>query len=145
MRTLLDQDAPGLANKLLSLSPGRRRKIFTKACLHASGPFNDLEGDARNLLENLKMNGTLSLEDVRVAESVAENADAKYLELQTRSVDETNMLKSFSQARLFTAMAIGFGGSQPEDFADAMYELFKSSDDPSAVIKVVEADFHSDQ
>jgi len=45
--------------------------------------------------------------------------------------------------RFLTAMAIGFSGTRPEDYADALYELFKTRDDPSQLIKAVESGVHS--
>jgi hypothetical protein len=101
-----------------------------------------LDGSAANLLESLRIHGTLSEAEVRTAASLAEAADAKYSELQKLDADPTEILKWFSTARLLTAMAVGFRGTQTKDGADALYELSKTCDDPSELIKAVESDVH---
>jgi hypothetical protein len=139
MHALLDQEAPGLAKKLESLSPDVRRSVLTNACVYASACLSDPEVPVRGLLESLKKHGTLSKGEVAKASSLAEAADAKYADLQDRGADQEEVLKSFSEARLLSAMAIGFGGTSPKDSADAVYELCKTCDDPSGLIRSIEA------
>jgi hypothetical protein len=140
MHALLDQEAPGLAKKLESLSPEAWRKILARACLRANERLVDLGDAARNLLQSLRVHGVLSGDEVKESLSLAEAADAKYLALQEQNADQNRILKFFSEARLLTAMAIGFGGAQPKHSADAVYELLKTVDDPSDLIRVIESD-----
>jgi len=92
MHSLLDQDAPGLAKELASLSPERWQKVFTKACLQASQHLADLDENAGYLSESLRIRGALSPEEVATAVTLAEAADAKYLESQKQNEDQTNVL-----------------------------------------------------
>jgi hypothetical protein len=145
MNAPLDQEAPGLAKKLASLSFEARRSILAGACLIAGEYVVDLEPAVRGLLDSLKTNRLLSEDEVAKAVSLAEGADAKYLELHAQGADKDRVLNSFSQARLLTAMSIGFGGTSPRDSADAVYELCKTCDDPSAIVRSIESDIDSMQ
>ena len=139
MHTLLDQEAPGLSSKLESLSLGARRTILASACLHASKCMNEPGPSISHLLEKLKAQGVLSVDEIAEATSLAETADAKYFELKTKDLDHAKMLESFSEARLLTAMAIGFKGTSPRDTSEAVYELSKVCSDPSSLIKAIES------
>jgi hypothetical protein len=143
MNVLLDQDAPRLAKKLASLPLEARRSILARACLIAGENVVDLEPAARDLLDRLKTNRLLSEDEVAKAVSLAEAADAKYLELRAQGVDKDRVLTFFSEARLLTALSIGFGGASPQDSADAVYELCKTCDDPSALVRSIESDIDS--
>jgi hypothetical protein len=143
MNALLDQEAPGLAKKLASLSLEARRNILARACLIAGEYLIDLKPAVRDLLNNLKTNRLLSEDEVAQAVSLAEAADAKYLELLAERADKNRALKFFSEARLLMAVSTGLRGTSPQDCADAVYELCKTCDDPSALIRSIESDIDS--
>jgi hypothetical protein len=145
MNVLLDQKAPGLAKRLTLLPVEARRSILARACLIAGEYVVGLEPAVRDLLNSLKTNRLLSENEVAKAVSLAEAADAKYLELRAQGAekDKDGVLKFFSEARLLTAMSTGFGGTSPQDSADAVYELCKTCDDPSALIRSIESDIDS--
>jgi hypothetical protein len=143
MHPLLETEAPGLAIKLEALSPTVWRQIFSRACLQASDHLAELGESSRELLQSLRIHGFLSPIEVTTAISLAEAADAKYFERNEHNAGQAEKMKWFSEARLLTAMAVGFRGTQSGDSAQALYELFKTCDEPSELIKIVESDVNS--
>lgn len=143
MNVLPDQETPGLAKRLALLPVEARRNVLARACLIACEYVVDLEPAVGDLLDSLKTNRVLSEDEVAKAASLAEAADAKYLELQAQGADHDKVLRFFSEARLLTAISVGFGRASPQDSADAVYELCKTCDDPSALIRSIESDIDS--
>jgi hypothetical protein len=140
MNSLLEQDAPGLTKKLQSLSLERRRKILASACLSASISLNSKDDEILAILKALKTRWELNRDEIMQATRRAEIADSRYLERQSVGSGEQERLDLFSEARLMTAISIGFGGTSPKDTSDAIYELCKTCDDPSEIIRSVESD-----
>ena len=139
---LLDQDAPGLADKLELLPLEVRRNIITQACLVASDCLTDLEPAVQNLLRSLEANQVLSPDEVTEARRLADAADAAYLELD-QAADHDKALKIFSVARLLSAMALCFGREAPRDATEAVYEICKTCDDATRLIRLIESDVSS--
>ena len=139
---LLDQDAPGLADKLELLPLEVRRNIITRACLAASEYLTDLEPAVQNLLRSLDANQVLSPDEVTEARRLADAADAAYLELD-QAADYDKALKFFSEARLLSAMALCFGREAPRDATEAIYEICKTCDDATRLVRLIESDVRS--
>lgn len=137
MSELLDHEVPGLAKKLQAISAAQRRDILAKTCLVASECLNELEASVGELVESLRLHRILSADEAARAISLAEKADSEYLDVQSQSANQCKALAFFSQARLLTAMGIGFRGTSWQDCADAIYELCKVCDDPSSVVRAV--------
>jgi hypothetical protein len=138
MHTLLDQEAPGLSGKLESLSLEKRRDAIASGCAVVAESLRDLTPQARSLVERLLSQGELTADDVAEAQALADAADEQYFELQERG-QRQKALGPFSEARLMAAIATGFGGTSVNATADALYELCKACDDPSPVIRSIEA------
>jgi hypothetical protein len=139
---LLDQDAPGLAEKLELLPLAVRRNILTRACLAASECLTDLGPLVQNLLRSLEANRVLSPDEATEARRLADTADAAYLKLD-QAADHGKALKFFSEARLLSAMALGFGRAAPRDATQAVYEICKTCDDATKLVRLIESDVHS--
>lgn len=137
MSELVDHEVPGLTKKLQAISSAERQDIVAKACLAATECLNELEPSVDELVKSLRLRRILSADEAARAISLAERADAKYLNVQSQSADQPKALAFFSQARLLTAMGIGFRGTSWQDCADAIYELCKVCDDPSEVVRAV--------
>lgn len=143
MHALLDQEAPGLADRLRPLSSKTRRNILAEACILVGETLGDLEEAVQLLLDTLRSHKDLSGEQIASAASLTEAADNRYFQLQEQNVPESEWLHWFHKARLLEAMSIGFGEPTPEDTADAVYVLCKTCDDPSKLIKSIEANIDS--
>lgn len=91
----------------------------------------------KELVERATTHRGLAIADIELARSMAEAAAEEYLGFQ-EAEDMTLPLKRFSEARLLTALATGFGAASVGDAADAAYELCKATDDPTAVIQAIE-------
>ena len=139
---LLDQDAPGLADKLELLPRDVRRNILTQACLAASECLTDLKPPIQKLLRSLEANQVLSADEVREARRLADTADAAYLELD-QAAEHDKALKFFSEARLLSAMALCFGREAPRDATEAVYEICKTCDDATRLIRLIESEVRS--
>lgn len=139
---LLDQDAPGLADKLELLPLEVRRNILTQACLAASECLTGLEPPVQNLLRSLEANRVLTPNEVTEARRLADTADAAYLELD-QAADHDKALKFFSEARLLSAMALCFGRAAPRDTTEGVYEICKTCDDATNLIRLIESGVRS--
>jgi hypothetical protein len=135
---ILDQQAPGLTEKLAKLLVSQRRQLVAKVCELASRAMPDPGPEVRLLLETISRDNFLPAVRVTEVRSMAEAADNLYLAQREQGMDRQVWLKSFSQARLLTAVANEFGGSSWQDTADALYELFHTQDDPTALITLAE-------
>jgi hypothetical protein len=82
---------------------------------------------------------------VAEAQSRAEAADQRYLDLRERGRSDREWLNWFYKAGLLTALAAGFGGASWSDTADAVYELSKSRSDPSAILALVASEIDAIQ
>ena len=128
----------GLSRKLELLSAEERRRVIAASGLAVVKSLGDMPVPIRQLVERAHSACELSPQDVETARFLADAADEEYLDLQDRG-EEQLALKRFSEARLLTALATGFGGASANDSAEAIYELCKATDDPSIVINSIEA------
>jgi hypothetical protein len=142
LNVLRDQDAAGLAEKLESLPLAVRRNILARACLAASECLTDLGPLVQNLLRSLEANRVLSPDEATEAKRLADAADAAYLE-SDQAADHDKALKFFSEARLLNAMALGFGQAEPRDAPQAVYEICKTCDDATRLVRLIESDVRS--
>ena len=136
----MDQDAPGLAQRLESLTAQTRRAILSKVCLRAASDLAGLDERTLELVRAVQSGGGLSLEQAKQAMSLADVADNKYFELHQRNAVAEAWLKVFSEARLLTGMAITFGAVPTQGAADAAYELSKSCHDPAGLLGFIESE-----
>jgi hypothetical protein len=136
---LLDEEAPGLADRLGQLQLEQRRRILAQVCRLASQTIDCLEPEDHALLGALSQDGALSGGQVAEAQRRAEAADDQYLTLQEEGAPESQWTCLFEKARLLTAISYGFRGDSADDTADAMYELSKTREDPSAIFDLVES------
>jgi hypothetical protein len=134
---LLDQKAKGLADELQHLSLEQRRLLLASAVGFAGKNLADDDFAVRDIVSEVLKKRTLSEEQVREAKSLAEEADNHYFRLQEEGAPEAEWIRRFSQARLLTGIAAGFGGDDWTKTAHAMYELFSSLKDPSELIALV--------
>lgn len=138
VHTLLEQEAPGLARKLESLSLDRQYQVLRMGCLFAGRCLDQPEAPIRDLLERLAADKTPSPDYAKKAASLAEAADQEYLELQAQSTEQERILNLFSKARLLTALSIVFGSPSRESVLDGIYEVLKSCSDLSKLIQSIE-------
>jgi hypothetical protein len=137
---LLDREAPGLTEKLRSLSADNRRRILTKIIQVASETIVNVEPAVELLLMAIASNQSLSEMQVAESNSLAEAADEQYFTLQGRNRPENEWLPWFFKARLLSGIAAAFGGDSANDAADAVYELSKSRRDASSIFAAVESE-----
>ncbi|MCP3939446.1 MAG: hypothetical protein GY708_29215 [Actinomycetia bacterium] len=139
MRTLLDQEAPGIFNRLESASQEERRRAIVVACSAVANSLSGLQPEIRRLVQSLVDRGGLSQQDLDIAHSLAQKADDEYFDLQERGKDEL-ALQRFSEARLLTAITTDLTSASLASSAEAVYELCMVFDDPSIVVaSLVEA------
>lgn len=141
MHVLLDSEAPGLAEKVISLPRDQWRSILVRACLMIASQTHGLSLPILELLEKLRVQNLLSLADIVRAGTQAQAADSKYFELQSEAAP--GALKWFSEARLLTAIAIGFDDRRSDSSPEALYELTKASDNPAQLLRTVQSDVES--
>lgn len=137
MHTLLDREAPGLFHKLERSSLEGRRRAIAAGVLAVAEILGDLPAAVRELVERAHSTHGLSPQEVESAWTLAETADEEFIDLQERGEGQP-ALRRFSEARLVTALATGFGGTSANDAADAIYELCKATDSPSIVVDSIE-------
>ena len=137
MHTLLDREAPGLFPKLERASLDERRRAIAAGVFAVAEILGDLPAAVRNLVERAHSTHGLSLQEIESAWSLAETADEEFIDLQETG-EVQSALRRFSEARLVTALAAGFGGTSANDAADAIYELCKATDSPSIVVESIE-------
>lgn len=106
--------------------------MIAAACVSVAANLKELEDSTRRLIENLARDADLSGPDLKIAQELAEQIDNEYLDLHARGNDE-EVLALFYQARLLTALAIGFGDASFADSEDAVYELSRACSDPDVV------------
>jgi hypothetical protein len=140
---ILDQDAPGLAERLRALRLDVRQAIFVKACISATASLKNMDSETAEFVDALRSRRELSKNQAAAALSLSEAADDRYLALLQRSAPTKERLADFSKARLLKSMAIMFGAVPGEGVADAVYELTKIQDDPSGIIGLIESDIDS--
>jgi hypothetical protein len=138
---ILDQEAPGLAERLRALEPANQRAVLVRVALFTAARLSGPGTGTSLLLEALRSHGELSAAETKSAMSLSELADEKYFQLQEKGRAECE--KSFFEARLLRGMAVGFGASAQGDIADAVYELAKATDDSAETIKFIESGLNS--
>jgi hypothetical protein len=136
---ILDTEAKGLVEKLALLSPAHRQQIVSRSCLFAAQNIEGLEPDVRSWLDSIDRRTFLPDETITELKQKAEEADDAYFQAQEEGDFEKSQ-NYFSTARLLTAIVDNHGDSSLETAADAVYELCKTQDDPSAIIKFVESE-----
>ncbi|HLY98236.1 MAG TPA: hypothetical protein VKT33_04140 [Candidatus Angelobacter sp.] len=134
---ILDQEALGFADKLQRLSLEQRRRILSTVCQLASQTVRNTDPHFQELVK-AAATGVLSQAQIAEAGLLADLADEQYLALQNNGAVEAEWFNWFSKARLLTAIAAGFGGDSWSDTADAVYELCRTRDDPSEILKQIE-------
>ena len=137
---LLDQEAPGLAQRLRSLPPKAQRAILVKSCLRAAATLANLGSQTLELVKAIQSRGELSRHEAQLALALTETADDKYFALAARQAPADAWLQVFSEARLLNAMAITFEAAPGEGPADAIYELRKTTEDPSRFLKFIDSE-----
>jgi hypothetical protein len=141
--SLLDREAPGLGRKLESLSPGARRRVLANACIAAAERLETADRRITELLAALRSRGELSQQQARAALSLSQEADDECFALQAQGATFAECSRSFSLARLLKSMGVAFGAAPGEGAADAVYELTKTQDNSSAIVKAIESDIES--
>lgn len=137
---LLDQEAPGLAQRLQFLPPTARRAILVKSCLRAATALANLDSQTLELLNAIQSRGELSKQEAQSALALAEASDDKYFALAAKQAPADAWLRVFCEARLLKAMAIVFEAAPGEGPADVIYELSKTTEDPSPLLKFVDSE-----
>ncbi len=135
----LDQEAPGLADRLQSLSSATRRSILASACLFVGEKLAASDPALRPLLAALRSHSDLDPGQIACAARLAEAADNRYLELREKNASQIEWRHWFQKARLLMAMSVPFGEPSPKDTARAVYELCYTCDDPSEIIRSIES------
>src|SRR5581483_10355845 len=135
---ILDQQAPGVARRLRSLSVDQRRRIVARACELVSQSIGDLDRPLRELLGTIRSECALSAGDVEEARSLAEQADESYFSLKEEGAEESLWMRCFARARLLTGIAFAFGGENWKDAADGLYELFACREDATELLELVQ-------
>jgi hypothetical protein len=137
---ILDQDAPGLAQRLRAVRPELQHRIVTRASLVTAEKLAGLHKTTSEVLAELQSQGKLSSERAKSVMALSEAADDKYFDLQGQGAPEQEWGRLFSEARLLRGIAVGFGASPQEDIADAVYELIKAQDNPAATLQAIESE-----
>jgi hypothetical protein len=135
---ILDDEAKGLAEKLQLLPFEQRKQIIARTCIAASQDIINVEPKIQNLLTTINAYNSLSKSQLEEAKLLADYADEQYFLLQEKGTTDSDWLNWFSKARLLTAIAIGFESSSWKNTADAIYELCKTTDNPSKIVSIVE-------
>lgn len=135
---ILDQDAPGLADKLATLSLEQRRLVLAKTCRFASELIEGVEPEVSFLVEAVARELSLPEADVTRAQTLAEAADERYFTLQEVGAPESVWLPWFFKARLLTGIAIGFGDETWTNAVSSVYEFSNTTDDPRQVLYFVQ-------
>jgi hypothetical protein len=138
---MLDQVIPGLTNTLRTLPLEQWRHVVAKASESLSRSIDGLEPAVRAWLASAVAQNALSAEQVAEARAYAEAADDRYFTLQEQGADQLEWRNWFAKARLATALADAFGGTQWDNAADALYELCFVDEDKSAAIALIESAF----
>lgn len=141
--SLLDHEAPGLSRRLDSLSSEARRRVLANACIAAAERLQITDQRIAELLASLRSGGELSRQQASAALSLSEEADDEYLALQAQGATLLEYSKPFAVARLLRGMGVAFGAAPSQGAADAVYELTKTQDDPSEIVKSIESDIDS--
>lgn len=133
---ILDQTAPGLAEKLQMLSTEQRRRALLTVCKAVCRRISDLEPDVLTLLEKASVSTSISPDMVVHAQKYAELSDDRYFTLQEKGEPESVWSNWFSKARLGTAIAKVLGTTW-EDSANAAYELCFVGDDKHGIVTLL--------
>jgi hypothetical protein len=99
--------------------------------------MSELDGNARELFDKMRVCGGVSPQEAISAMALSEAADDQYLDLKLREegAPEEVWGKWFSLARLLRRIAVGFGAELKEDIADAIYEIAKSVDNSASLFE----------
>ena len=142
---ILDQESPGLADDLSSLSLEKRRHILAKACQIGVTSIGEVGFELNRLLTNILAHNSLSDLEITMAQSLAESADQRYLTLRDQEAPESVWLPWFKKARLFSAISNGYGGDEWTDTADAVYEISKIVGDPAPLLSAIRSEMKDAQ
>lgn len=133
---LLDQDLPGVAQRLETLTPEARARLLAAACRFMAAELREQDFQVAALLDELS--GGKGAGGQARAARLAEEADGKYFDLQEAGAEEREWMRWFSRARLLSGIATSFAAVTASDAADALYELAHVVDDPSSLLAFVE-------
>lgn len=136
---VLDQDAPGLAERLRTLPAEIQQDLLAKACLRTAEGADYSDPIVTECLAELRSRGALSERLAAAAVSASKRADEQYIAATAQTTSGHESLRIFSVARLLRAMGIAFGAVPDEGPADAVYELTRAVDDPSTVIGSIQS------
>jgi hypothetical protein len=136
---LLETVVPGLARRLQALPPEHRREVAVLACASASKNIRVIEPPVQRLLRLVAERHALLDSDVEEAKLLSDAADERYFGLREEGGDEVVWLDWFYKARLLRGIARAFGKESADRCADAIYEFLNTTNDPTSVIRVVEA------
>jgi hypothetical protein len=132
---ILDQDAPGLANRLRGLKSENRHKVVVSASFFAARGMSDLGANTEALLDRMRACGEISAQEAESAIVLSGEADDRCFKLQEEGAPADVWGKSYSLARLLRGIGVGFGGEPKEDIADAIYEIAKSVDNSAGLLE----------
>jgi hypothetical protein len=138
----MNENASRLAEQLRALAPNVRRKILIKACAFSAERIGGLDAELSELLSAIQSHPALTREQADRAISFAEAADNRSFELEEQSAPRPEWLKPFSEARISTAIAMGFGSDSQSDRA-AFFELLKSQDHGSGLEEFIESEINA--
>jgi hypothetical protein len=135
---ILDQDVPGLSERLERLLPEQWRPVLVSACQIASRSITDLEPEFKQLLATSAATHSLSAEEVARVRAYAEVSDERYFDAQEAGEEECIWLNWFAKARLATAVANAFGSDESDTAENAFYEVLHSINDKSDIRRLIE-------
>jgi hypothetical protein len=137
---IVENDAPGLSEKIRGLSVDQRRRALARACRAMAKQIPNLEPAISTLIEAAVNDNALSPQQVAQARTYAEMADERDSAEEDERGGEQVANNWFANARVATALENAFGGTKWTDAADAAYELCCALDDQRAAVLMVRAE-----
>lgn len=145
----LETVAQDLSERLRKASPKQQHAASIAACQLALQAASVDEPIALESLEQLRQQGTLSIQRVTELIALAEQLDSEYFELQDQSeinqVFQADALRLFGQARAIAAIAFAGGKDVLTAAMEAIYEASVTVDDPGRVFDAAFVALSEDQ
>jgi hypothetical protein len=111
----LDQEAPGLARHLPSLSLERQQELLIEAVLLMSQDFSaDLDEKTLALLKVLRSTRKLTIQEAGLAMALAEAADREYFEWKDRGVSQAEWGSGFRKGAFYGGLRWALALRQPK-------------------------------